>query len=139
MARIVRYLWLAPLALALAAAPVRAEDDEAGDARSEPSGEGGGGGWSRVKQGFKDAGHAIGSAGRSFGHAVRDGAKEVGHAVAPTARAIGQGTKDAAKTVGEGTKETGRKVGEGAKEAGHAVKKAVKGDRGDKADAPESD
>ena len=60
----------------------------------------------KVKEGVKSAGKAVGEAGEKVGHAVRDGAKAVGHG----ARKVGHGVRDGAKAVG------------------HGVKSAVKGD-----------
>jgi hypothetical protein len=68
-----------------------------------------------VKQDAKDAGHAIGDAGR-----------DVGHGTANAARTVGHGTADAARTVGHGAAQVGHGIANGTRQGWDATKSAVK-------------
>ncbi|KAF9471645.1 hypothetical protein BDN70DRAFT_887872 [Pholiota conissans] len=63
-----------------------------------------------IKKGFQKAGHAIKKGFQKAGHAIKKGFQKVGHAIKHVAQKIGHGIKVAAKKVGHFIKTTGAKI-----------------------------
>ncbi len=64
---------------------------------------------SKVKEGAKEVGHAVGTAAREVGHGTKKITKEVGKAVAGAARETGHAFRDGAKEVKKAVKGEGEK------------------------------
>lgn len=60
---------------------------------------------------------------------LRDGARNAGHAVGSAVHDVGQGAKKVGKDVVQGAKQAGKEVGGAAREGGRELKKAVKGEK----------
>lgn len=70
---------------------------------------------------------AVPSFGAEKESSVKEGAKEAGHAVGSAMREVGEGAKEVTKAIGHGAKEGV----EALKEGGREVKKGIKGEKKD--------